>query len=166
VHIDSIYIHNRVNVNNDGFHFISSQFITVSNCVVLSQDDACALFGSCKFVTITNCVFSARWSVFRFGGGPAENISISNCVLSQVYGCPIKFQGSPGSHFENISFSDLVLDDVTGPIYIACGPSSSRSVADEVLSTRHFGELPPAVVRNISFSQHNWDSGFISGTAA
>ncbi len=56
---------------------------------MLSQDDACALFGSCKFVTIVNSVFSTRWSVFRFGGGFPENITISNCVLYEVYGRPI-----------------------------------------------------------------------------
>ncbi len=44
VHMDSIYIHNRVNGNNDGFHFISTQYLIISNCIVLSQDDACALF--------------------------------------------------------------------------------------------------------------------------
>ena len=44
-HIDDIYIYNCVNVNN-GFHFISSKYITVSNGTVQSLDDACALFGS------------------------------------------------------------------------------------------------------------------------
>jgi polygalacturonase len=90
VHMDGLYIHNRVNGNNDGFHFISIEYATVSNCIVLSQDDACALFGSCRFVTVTNSVFSTRWSVFRFGGGTANNITVSNCVLSQVFGCPIE----------------------------------------------------------------------------
>jgi polygalacturonase len=66
---DGLHIYNRVNGNNDGFHFISSQYVHVSNCDVQSQDDACALFGSSKFVTITNSAFSTRWSVFRFGGG-------------------------------------------------------------------------------------------------
>ncbi len=142
VQMDGIYIHNRVNGNNDGFHFISCEYVTVSNCTILSQDDACALFGSCKFVTVTNSSFSTRWSVFRFGGGVAENIAVSNCVLHQVYGCPIKFHGSPGSRFENMSFSDLILDDVTGPIHISIGPSQRPS-------TRGSG---PAVVRNISYS--------------
>src|SRR6266851_1532499 len=122
VHMDGLYVHDRVNGNNDGFHFISAEYVTVSNCTVLSQDDACALFGSCKFVTVTNCVFSTRWSVFRFGGGVAENISISNCVLYDVFGCPIKFHGKPGSRYENMSFSNLVLKDVTGPIHISIGP--------------------------------------------
>jgi polygalacturonase len=141
IHLDGIYIHNRVNSNNDGFHFISAEHVTITNCRVKSQDDACAMFGSCRYITVTNCYFSTRWSVFRFGGGHAGDIAVSNCVLCEVYGCPIKFQGDPGSRFENISFSDLVLDDVTGPISISVG-----------------GRLPPpddqipVVVRNISFS--------------
>jgi Glycosyl hydrolases family 28 len=141
VRMDGIYIHNRVNSNNDGFHFISATYVTVSNCTVMSGDDACAMFGSCKYITVTNSSFSTRWSVFRFGGGTAENIAVSNCLLYEVDGCPMKFQGDPGSRFENISFSNLILKDVTEPISISVG-----------------GRLPPpddktpVVVRNISFS--------------
>jgi len=165
VHMDGIYIHNRVNGNNDGFHFISSQYVTVTNCTVLSQDDACALFGSCKYVTVTNSVFSTRWSVFRFGGGTAENIAISNCVLYQVYGCPIKFQGNPGSRYENMSFSNLILQDVTGPIHVSVGPRGARPTAPgapprpanpsadwDVSTGAPPGTTTPAVLRNISFS--------------
>ncbi len=146
-HADSIYIHNRVNSNNDGFHFISTEHATVSNCIVKCGDDACAMFGACKYITVTNSYFSTRWSVFRFGGGHAENIAVSNCVLREVYGCPIKFQGDPGSEFKNISFSDLVLDDVTGPISISVGRGRRRP-SDQPLPD----VLPPVVVRNISFS--------------
>ncbi|HEX4040027.1 MAG TPA: glycosyl hydrolase family 28 protein [Acidobacteriaceae bacterium] len=154
VHMDGIYIYNRVNGNNDGFHFISCEYIMVSNCTVLSQDDACALFGSCRFVTITNSSFSTRWSCFRFGGGVAQDVAVSNCVLHQVFGCPIKFHGVPGSRFENMSFSNLLLDEVTGPICISIGPREPRrpgsgpSPADAVPAEP--GE--PAVARNISFS--------------
>ena len=142
LHMENIYIHSRVNSNNDGFHFISCEYATVSNCVVLCGDDACAMFGSCRNFTITNCFFSTRWSVFRFGGGHAGNIAVSNCVLSVVDGCPFKFQGDPGSLFENMSFSDIVLDQVTGPISISVGATKSRSGQ----------EFPPVVVRDISFS--------------
>ena len=127
IFLDSIYIHNRVNGNNDGFHFISAEQVRLSNCTVKCGDDACAMFGSCKYITVTNCYFSTRWSVFRFGGGHAGDIAISNCVLKEVYGCPMKFQGDPGSVFENISFSDLVLDDVTGPISISVGKGQRRA---------------------------------------
>jgi hypothetical protein len=159
VQMNGLYIHNRVNGNNDGFHFISAEYVTVSNCTILSQDDACAMFGSCKFITITNSVFSTRWSVFRFGGGVAENISISNCVLYDVFGCPIKFQGNEGSRFENISFANLVLQRVTGPIHISVGPRTrqNQNVDEGLQPTLPKETRPPAVARNISFSN-------ISGT--
>jgi hypothetical protein len=119
VWIDGIHIHNRVNGNNDGFHFISSEYVHISNTDVQSQDDACALFGTCRFVTVTNSTFSTRWSVFRFGGGNPENITISNCIIHETYGCPIKMQFGPDARVQNLVFSDLILQDVTGPITIS-----------------------------------------------
>lgn len=136
VHLDSVRIHNRVNVNNDGFHFNSCQYVNISNCNVACQDDACALFGSMKFVTVTNCTFSTRWSVFRFGNGEAENITISNCVIYDTYGCPIKMRCGAGARFENIAFSNLLMKNVTGPISIGLDSASRR---------------PKGIVRNIMF---------------
>ena len=143
VKCDGIRIHSRVNHNNDGFHFISCQFVHVSNCDVRCQDDACALFGSCQFFTITNCMFSTRWSVFRFGTGHAQNIAVSNCIIYETYGCPIKLRCDSRSHYENISFSNLVFNDVTGPISIGLGPQRPNPNAPPE---------KPGIVRNISFN--------------
>ncbi|MBU6410144.1 MAG: right-handed parallel beta-helix repeat-containing protein [Verrucomicrobia bacterium] len=123
---DGIHLWSRVNGNNDGFHFISSEYVHVSNCDIQCQDDACALFGSCKFVTVTNSSFSTRWSVFRFGGGTADNITVSNCIMDTVFGCPIKIAGGPRSHFQNMMFSNLVMNNVTGPISISMGAWRGR----------------------------------------
>jgi polygalacturonase len=153
--IDGIHIFNRVNGNNDGFHFISCEHVAISNCTIQCQDDACALFGSCKFVTVTNSYFSTRWSVFRFGGGVAENITVSNCVIHQVFGCPFKFHGSPGTRFENMSFSDIILDQVTGPIGISVGPGNRAGQPppqSEALPAAAQANASPGVIRNISFS--------------
>ena len=144
VRMEGLHIYNRVNGNNDGFHFISCEHVAVSNCTVQCQDDACALFGSCRFITVTNSTFSTRWSVFRFGGGEAENVAVSNCVLHQVYGCPIKFHGNQGTRFENMSFSNLVLQEVTGPISISVG--SSPRTDGSTASAR------PGIIRNIAFT--------------
>jgi hypothetical protein len=143
VNLDGVRIYNRANLNNDGFHLNSCEYVHIFNCDVVCQDDACALFGSNKFVTVTNCTFSTRWSIFRFGGGQAENITISNCVIYDTYGCPIKMRCGARSRFENISFSNLVMRNVTGPISI--GLDSSRNTA---------GTTPPVkgVVRNIAFN--------------
>jgi len=145
VNIDAVRIHNRVNLNNDGFHIDSCRYVHMINCDVTCQDDACALFGSNEFVTVTNCTFSTRWSVFRFGGGEAENITVSNCVIYDTYGCPIKARIGARSRLENISFSNLVLRNVTGPITL--GLDSTRRNPDP-------NAPPPArgVVRNIKFN--------------
>jgi len=143
VYLEGVRIHNRVNLNNDGFHINGSQYVHIANCDVACQDDACALFGSNKFVTVSNCTFSTRWSVFRFGGGEAENITVTNCVIYDTYGCPIKMRCGARSRFENITFSNLILKNVTGPISI--GLDSSRVAT---------GNTPPVkgVVRNIAFN--------------
>lgn len=146
VWMDGLHIYNRVNGNNDGFHFISCEHVAVSNCTVQCQDDACALFGSCKNVTVTNSYFSTRWSVFRFGGGQAENITVSNCVMQQVFGCPFKFHGSAGTRYENMTFSNIVLQEVTGPIGISVG--AGQRLGGETAQNG----LPPGIIRNISFS--------------
>jgi polygalacturonase len=144
VKLEGLYIRGKVIHNNDGFHFIGSTYVHVSNCDVQCQDDACALFGSCKFVTVSDCSFSTRWSVFRFGGGEAENIAVSNCLIYETYGCPIKMRCSPGSRFENISFSNLVMKDVTGPISIGLGNVQSSSENGKIAT--------PGIIRNISFN--------------
>jgi polygalacturonase len=153
--MDGLHIFNRVNGNNDGFHFISCEHVAISNCTVQSQDDACALFGSCRFITVTNSTFSTRWSVFRFGGGTAENITVSNCVLYQVFGCPFKFHGSPGTRFENMLFSDIILQEVTGPIGMSVGPSNRPGQPppqSEALPAPQQAAAAPGVIRNITFS--------------
>jgi len=142
VFIDGIRIFSRTVGNNDGLHFISAEHVYVSNCDVRCQDDACALFGSCRFISVTNSLFSTRWSCFRFGGGRCENINVSNCLIYQVYGCPIKLRCERGSRFENMSFSDLVLENVTGPISLGAGPMAEGAGADQ----------SPAVIRNITFN--------------
>ncbi|HEY7119964.1 MAG TPA: glycosyl hydrolase family 28 protein [Tepidisphaeraceae bacterium] len=147
VKLDGVRIHNRVNKNNDGFHINSSHYVNIANCNVACQDDACALFGSNQFVTVTNCSFSTRWSVFRFGGGEARNITVSNCVIYETYGCPIKMRCGARSRFENISFANLVMDKVTGPISIGLSSAARRPAAA--------GDGQPVekgVVRNISFN--------------
>jgi polygalacturonase len=146
VQLQGVRIHNRVNKNNDGFHLVSNQYVHIANCDVACQDDACALFGSNKFVTVTNCSFSTRWSVFRFGGGKSENITVSNCVIYETYGCPIKMRFGSGSGIENAVFSNLVMNNVTGPISIGLDSSSRRS------SASGDGTRPKGYVRNLVFS--------------
>ncbi|HUO09374.1 MAG TPA: glycosyl hydrolase family 28 protein [Phycisphaerae bacterium] len=164
--MDGLHIHSRVNSNNDGFHFISCEHVNITNCNLECQDDACALFGSCRFIMVTNCSFSTRWSIFRFGGGVAENVVVSNCIIWECYGCPFKLACGPGGRLENMSFSNIILKEVTGPINISAGRYRRRNNATQPAATQAAvleaetepasqpatQPRPPAVVRNISFS--------------
>lgn len=162
VWLTRVHIHSRVNHNADGFHFISAQHVHLTDSTVECQDDACALFGSCQFITVANCSFSTRWSVFRFGGGEAENIAVSNCLIYDTYGCPIKIHCTPRSRFENMSFANLVMKNVTGPISIGLGghrrsglpPGASTTQTNSPPGQTEASEEPqPAgICRNISFS--------------
>ncbi|HET9571577.1 MAG TPA: glycosyl hydrolase family 28 protein [Bacteroidales bacterium] len=144
VNFDGIRIYNRINKNNDGFHFNSCENVKISNCEVLCQDDACALFGSNKFVTVTNCTFSTRWSIFRFGSGDSQNICVSNCLIYDTYGCPIKISAG-NCRIENLTFSNIIMKNVTGPIGIGYSGGSKRSGDKDTTVTESY-------LRNIAFN--------------
>ncbi|MFI5453347.1 glycoside hydrolase family 28 protein [Pedobacter sp. UC225_61] len=146
VNIDGVKIYNRVNKNNDGFHFNNCKYVHIINCDVRCQDDACALFGSNQFVTVTNSSFSTRWSIFRFGSGDAQNIAISNCLIYDTYGCPIKIS-SGNARLENLTFSNIIMRNVTGPIGIGFSGPSKRGTNDASQATTQ-----PTFVRNIVFN--------------
>jgi len=147
VNIDGVKIYNRVNKNNDGFHFNNCKYVHIINSDVRCQDDACALFGSNQFVTVTNCSFSTRWSIFRFGSGDAQNIVVSNCLIYDTYGCPIKIS-SGNARLENLTFSNIIMRNVTGPIGIGFSGLSKRSPNDSA----PVATAQPTFVRNIVFN--------------
>jgi Glycosyl hydrolases family 28 len=150
VRLDGITIFNRVNLNNDGFHFNSCQYVNIANCNIKCQDDACALFGSNQYFTIANCSFSTRWSVFRFGGGSPNHIAVANCLIYETYGCPIKFGGGDCS---NMTFDNLIMRDVTGPISITQGGGRGRRGGAGAAGTNDVAAARPrSAIRNISFN--------------
>lgn len=144
VQIHGVRIHNRVNRNNDGFHFNDSSYVHISNCDIACQDDACALFGSNQFVTVTNCTFSTRWSIFRFGGGKSQNITVTNCVIMESYGSPVKISTGRGQ-LENFIFSNIIMRNVTGPIGIGFSGTSRNNNNNNTPASE------PSFVRNIQF---------------
>jgi hypothetical protein len=97
--------------------------VTISDCRIKCGDDGIALKNNirraCRNITVTNCTITTRWAGFRIGPeslGGFENITYSNCVIHDTYGCGIKLQMSEETRMENILFSNIVMDNVTGPI--------------------------------------------------
>ena len=146
--IRGVHVRNRANQNNDGFDLTECEDVMISDCHIDAGDDAIALKTGGRRIVVTNCVISTRWAAIRIGPeslGVFRDIAVSNCVIHDTYGSAIKIQEVEGGVVENVSFDNLVMDHVTGPISIRLGGYLGwRRERKE--------SLPIGAVRNIRFS--------------
>ena len=120
----------------------------ISDCHIDSGDDAIALKEGGLRIVVTNCIISTRWAAFRIGPealGTFCDIAVSNCVVYDTYGCGIKIQEVEGGVMENISFDNLVMNHVTGPISLRLGGHLGYN-------HQRKESLPIGILRNIRFS--------------
>lgn len=121
--------------NTDGINIDMCSYVTVSDCIIDTGDDAIAIRCNDKFlknknrvteyITISNCVLGSSSSVFRLGigAGLMRNINVSNIHITR--GCiGIHLMLSPldryATEFENICFSGITAGSVCHP-FIAEG---------------------------------------------
>ncbi|MGB8648500.1 MAG: glycosyl hydrolase family 28 protein [Anaerolineae bacterium] len=146
--IHGVHLVNRANQNNDGIDLTSCEDVMISDCHIDCGDDAIAFKQGALRIVVTNCVISTRWAAIRFGPeslGVFRDIAVSNCVIYDTYGAGIKIQEVEGGVMENISFDNLVMNHVTGPISLRLGGYLGwRQERKE--------SLPIGVLRNIRFS--------------
>jgi hypothetical protein len=146
--IHGVHLVNRANQNNDGFDLNQCEDVMISDCHLDCGDDAIALQEGGLRIVVTNCVFTTRWSAIRLGPaakGVFRDIAVSNCVIYDTYGAAVKIQEVEGGVMENISFDNLVMEHVTGPISLRLGGYLGwRNERKE--------SLPIGVLRNIRFS--------------
>jgi hypothetical protein len=146
--IHGVHLVNRANQNNDGLDLNRCEDVLISDCHLDCGDDAIALQEGALRIVVTNCIISTRWSAFRLGPaahGVFRDIAVSNCVIHDTYGAAIKIQEVEGGVMENLSFDNLVMEHVTGPISLRLGGYLGwRNERKE--------SLPIGVLRNIRFS--------------
>jgi hypothetical protein len=124
VRIHAVHLINRANQNNDGIDLTLCEDVMISDCHIDSGDDAIALKEGGLRIVVTNCIISTRWAAIRIGPeaqGVFRDIAVSNCVIYDTYGSAIKIQEVEGGVMENISFDNLVMNHVTGPISLRLG---------------------------------------------
>ncbi len=146
--IHGVHLFNRANQNNDGFDLTLCEDVTISDCHIDCGDDAVALKEGGERIVVTNCIISTRWAAFRVGPearGEYRDIAVSNCVIYNTYGAGIKIQEVEGGIMENISFDNLVMNHVTGPISLRLGGYLGWK-------NERKESLPIGVLRNIRFS--------------
>lgn len=153
VRVHGITILNRAKYNNDGIDLMGTENVTISDCILLCEDDAICfqdMFDDApvRNVVITNCVMSTRWAAIRSGGahrGGIRDIAVSNCVIHDTLGCGIKLQISGNGTMENMTFSNIVMHNVSTPISLRLGNHHyNNEKRDEQFP---FGEM-----KNIMFS--------------
>jgi parallel beta-helix repeat protein len=129
VRVRGVTIHNRVNGNNDGIDLMNTRKVLISDCILMCEDD-CVCFQNMSHdlpvqdIVITNCLLSTRWAAIRSGGshrGGIRNVAVSNCVIRDTFGCGIKLQVSGNGTLENLTFSNIVMENVSCPISLRFG---------------------------------------------
>jgi len=108
-------------VNSDGIDIDCCRFVTVSDCIINTGDDAIAIRCDstklknpkvCENITVTNCIFASNSSVFRIGVGVGEirHVRVSNLVVSRAGNLityATSYMGRGEAHIEDISFTDI-----------------------------------------------------------
>ncbi|HTD93646.1 MAG TPA: glycosyl hydrolase family 28 protein [Chitinophagaceae bacterium] len=151
VRIDGIKLENLRNSNNDGFDIDGSKDIFISNSNIHTIDDCIAFKAStrtnpCSNIVVTNCILSSRCAAIRVGPdalSDIENITVTNCIIRNTGLNGIKLQESMGAITRNMTFSNIVMENVKGPISIRLSGWSAGPYNEQW----------------VSFNDSNWQRG-------
>ena len=128
VAIRGITVHSLVNHNNDGIDIDCCDRVRISDCDIVSGDDAIVLKSTanrvCRNVVVTNCVLSTRCNALKMGtesNGGFENITISNCTVYDTRLAGIALEIVDGGLMDGIHVSGITMDGVGAPIFIRLG---------------------------------------------
>jgi len=175
---EGLRIESVVMPNSDGLDIDGCQDVFISNCNIHSGDDSIALKvtepgAPCRDIVISNCILSSLCAAIRIGPDALENIervTVSNCVIRDTRLNGIKIQESFGAQMRDMTFSNIVMDNVVGPISLrlagwAMGAANIWAVFDD--SRWEEGKLQNILFDNIRgrAAPSAWKSG-ISITGA
>jgi hypothetical protein len=123
--IDRVRIRSRETGNGDGLDFDGCERVRISNCDLVTGDDAIGLKTlqpnkpNRDFV-ITNCVISSTRAAVRLGPesfADMRNIAVSNCVFRDCRD-GFKIQSYEGAVIERMVFSNIVMENVLRPFFV------------------------------------------------
>jgi polygalacturonase len=128
VTIIGITVNSRVNNNNDGIDIDGCENVRISDCNIISGDDAIVLKStmgkSCRSVTITNCILSSYSNAFKLGtetNGAFQDIVFSNCTIYDTHMAAITLQLVDGGILERVNISNVTINGAGAAIFIRLG---------------------------------------------
>ncbi|MDD3587509.1 MAG: glycosyl hydrolase family 28 protein [Thermoguttaceae bacterium] len=149
--------------NSDGLDIDSCRNVVVSDCRIITADDAIAVRGApshllnkdraCEHIVITNCVLSSSSSVFRIGvgNGAIRDVNISNIIIL-TGGNGFHFQSSysqkdiRGVNISRVRCSNINMRKVSYPIRIQPGTKSASAAMDDIVFDGIYAEYYLGVV--------------------
>ncbi len=126
IRINGVNLVNLQCENNDGFDIDGCRDVFISNCYINTMDDCLAFKSSSKQtpssgIVVSNCILTSRCAAIRFGPdalGNIENVVVTNCVIRNTGLNGIKIQECLGAVMRNMTFSNIIMSNVKGPISI------------------------------------------------
>lgn len=154
VFINGITVISRVNANNDGIDIDGCENVRISDCNIISGDDAIVLKSTldkpCKNVTVTNCVLSSDCNALKLGtetNGGFQDIIFSNCAISNTHLAGITLQLVDGGTLERVTVSNITMNNVGAAIFIRLG--NRARPYNESTPKPGMGMLSHVIIENI-----------------
>ncbi len=161
--IHGISIRSRTNGNNDGIDVDSCRRVRISDCDIDTGDDAVCIKSTratpSEDIVVTGCRISSTWGALKLGtesAGDFRNIIFSNIVIRDTEGGGLKLISMDGCRMENILVDNIVMDNVSGPIFIRLGARLRQYYGDQPV--RPVGSIRGISLRNIRI--HVWEEGY------
>lgn len=143
--------------NNDGINVDSSENLRVSNCDVISGDDALVIKSTSaakpsRDIQAVNCKLSSRTNAIKLGTesiGGFSNITISNCTITNTKMAGIALYEVDGADLSNVTISDITMDGVVVPVSIRLG-SRLKTFREGDQARPTPGKLSDVTIKNVT----------------
>ncbi len=162
--IHGINIRSRTNGNNDGIDIDSCRRVRISDCDIDTGDDAICIKATrarpSEDIIVTGCRITSTWGALKLGtesAGDFRNILFSNIVIRNTEGGGIKLISMDGCRMENVVADNILMDNVSGPVFIRLGARLRRYFDDE--PERPVGSIRGVALRNIRIKV--WEEGYL-----
>lgn len=162
--IHGITIRSRTNGNNDGIDIDSCRRVRISDCDIDTGDDAICIKATravpSEDIIVTGCRICSTWGALKLGtesAGDFRNILFSNIVIRNTEGGGLKLISMDGCRMENVVADNIIMDNVSGPIFIRLGARLRRYFEEE--PQREVGSIQGISLRNIRIKV--WEEGYL-----
>ena len=165
---DDVTIFSHGLQNNDGFDIDSCDNIKITHCDVDSGDDALCIKATSPLpsrnIFATGCKLKSNCGAIKLGTeslGDFENIQVTHCQIRDTRLGGIKLFSMDGAHLQNVTISDITMDNVRLPIFLRLGSRLKTFRPGD--KHRETGSIKNVIIKNIRAKSPEHTGILISG---